>query len=335
MNHRYDALLVVSFGGPEGPEQVMPFLDNVLRGKRVPEERKRAVAEHYQHFGGVSPINAQNRALIAALEELFENRGPSLCVYLGNRNCPPLLADTLRQMAEDGVRQALAFVTSAYGSYSSCRQYRENIERARQEVGDRAPQVDKLRLFYNHPGFIQANADAVCEALAKTSGTDSVPVVFTAHSIPVSMASGSGYQQQLEEACRLVADRVGHSRWRLVYQSRSGSPHQPWLEPDVCDHLTDLREQGAGEVVLSPIGFISDHMEVLYDLDTEAKQLCDRIGLAMTRAATAGLQPQFVSMIRELVLERFDEGVPRRAWGSYRPAPDQCAPGCCPYPVRG
>ncbi len=330
MNHDYDAVLFVSFGGPEGPEQVMPFLDNVLRGKRVSQERKLAVAEHYQNFGGVSPINTQNRALICALQDQFKKQGPSLPVYLGNRNWHPLLADTLRQMARDGVRRALAFVTSAYGSYSSCRQYREDIERARQEVGEAAPQVDKLRLFYNHSGFIRANADAVCEALEKTSEPDSVQIVFTGHSISVSMASGSRYQQQLEEACYLVSNRVGHPNWRLVYQSRSGAPHQPWLEPDVCDYLTDLKKQGAREVVLSPIGFISDHMEVLYDLDTEAKELCERIGLTMIRAATAGLHPQFVSMIRELILERIDENVPRRAWGSNGPAPDQCAPGCCP-----
>ena len=334
MDREYDALLLVSFGGPEGPEQVLPFLNNVLRGKKVPLKRKLAVEQHYQHFGGVSPINAQNRALMAALQKQLQEKGSCLPLYLGNRNWRPMLTDTLQQMKRDGVRRALAFVTSAYAAYSSCRQYREDIERARHQLGEAAPQVDKLRLFYNHPGFIQANVDAVSEALAKMSRPSRTQIVFTAHSIPVAMASGCQYQAQLQETCRLVAERVNHPNWRLVYQSRSGPPHRPWLEPDVCDYLQYLRAQGTRQVVVSPIGFISDHMEVLYDLDTEAKEVCERIGLEMVRASTAGTHPKFVSMIRELILERLDKNRPRAVWGNNPPAPDQCAPGCCSYSTR-
>jgi ferrochelatase len=333
----YDAILVVSFGGPEGMEEVLPFLENVLRGRNVPPERMREVAHHYELFGGVSPINEQNRRLIAALEKELEENGPRLPVYWGNRNWHPLLADALRQMKDEGVRRALAFVTSAYSSYSGCRQYREDIERARAQVGEDAPHVDKLRAFYNHPGFIGPNVEAVGAALERfpAERRDSAEIAFTAHSIPVSMADGCDYRQQLLEACRLVAEGTGHARWRLVYQSRSGPPTQTWLEPDICDHLRKLKESGARDVVVSPIGFISDHMEVLYDLDTEARQLAETIGLNMIRAATVGAHPSFVRMIRELILERMSTQVPRRALGTLGPRQDICAPDCCLPPAHG
>ncbi len=332
MNQPYDAILFVSFGGPEGMDEVLPFLENVLRGRNVPPERMRAVAHHYELFGGVSPINGQNRALIAALERELSSTGPRLPVYWGNRNWRPFLADALRRMRADGVRHALAFVTSAYSSYSGCRQYREDIERARAEVGDDAPQVSKLRAFYNHPGFVEPNAESVRAALAQIPDArrDQAAVAFTAHSIPVSMASGCDYEAQLRETARLVAERAGCARrWRLVFQSRSGPPTQAWLEPDICEHLRALKSEGAADVVVAPVGFISDHMEVLYDLDTEARQVADELGLNMLRAATVGTHPTFVRMIRELIVERFDASAPRRFLGSHGARADACAPDCC------
>ncbi|HEX8721918.1 MAG TPA: ferrochelatase [Pyrinomonadaceae bacterium] len=337
----YDALLVVSFGGPEGPDEVMPFLSNVLRGRNVPESRMREVAHHYELFGGVSPLNGQNRRLISALERELETNGPRLPVYWGNRNWHPLLADTLGRMRDDGIKNALAFVTSAYSSYSGCRQYREDVERARVEVGEGAPRVEKLRAFFNHPGFVGPNAENLRAALAQIPAgrRPAARVAFTAHSIPAAMAAGCDYQPQLLETCRLVAESSGAAGWRLVFQSRSGPPAQPWLEPDILDHLRRLKGQGVSDVVVAPVGFISDHMEVLYDLDTEARQLSERLGLNMIRAATVGTHPEFVRMIRELILERLDPATPRRALGTLPPRQDSCAVDCCPQgasarPVR-
>ena len=332
MTETYDALLVVSFGGPEGMPEVMPFLENVLRGKNVPAERMQAVAHHYELFGGVSPINEQNRQLIAALREELAVNGPQLPIYWGNRNWHPLLADTLREMAHDGIKHALAFFTSAYSSYSGCRQYRENIERAQIEVGAAAPRVDKLRAFYNHPGFIEPNVENIRAALAEfpVESRASTEIAFTAHSIPQSMAEGSDYHAQLLETCRLIAHSLRHERWRLVFQSRSGPPTQPWLEPDICDYLSTLKDGGAQQVVIAPVGFISDHMEVLYDLDTEARALSDKLDLKMVRAATVGTHPTFVKMIRELMLERIAPAdTPRRFLGERGPVPDVCPVDCC------
>ncbi|MDT5294847.1 MAG: protoporphyrin/coproporphyrin ferrochelatase [Acidobacteriota bacterium] len=337
MNQTYDALLLVSFGGPEGMDDVMPFLSNVLRGRNVPEARMREVAHHYELFGGVSPINEQNRKLIAALEAELEENGPRLPVYWGNRNWHPLLADTLRRMRDDGVRHALAFITSAYSSYSGCRQYREDIERAREAVGTDAPRVEKLRAFFNHPGFIGPCVENLRVALERIppERRAAARVAFTAHSIPAAMAAGCDYERQLLETCRLVAEGAGHASRRLVFQSRSGSPAQPWLEPDICDHLRELKEAGAKDVVVAPVGFISDHMEVLYDLDTEARKLSEDIGLNMIRAATVGTHPSFIRMIRELMLERMNADTPRRALGAFTPAYDYCAADCClPGPAR-
>ena len=331
-NRVYDAVLVLSFGGPEGMDDVMPFLENVLRGRNVPPERMREVAHHYALFGGVSPINEQCRKLIAALEEELNAAGPRLPVYWGNRNWHPFLADTLRRMKADGVKRALAFVTSAYSSYSGCRQYLENIEQARAEVGDGAPAVEKLRAFYNHPGFVEPNAEHLRAALEQIPAQRRAEahVAFTAHSIPVSMSSNCDYRSQFLEAARLVAEGAGHGRWQLVFQSRSGPPSQPWLEPDICDHLRGLKASGARDVVVAPIGFISDHVEVLFDLDTEARAVSDEIGLDMIRAATVGTHPSFVKMIRELILERVEPDTPRRALGANGPRADFCLQGCCP-----
>lgn len=328
-----DAVLVVSFGGPEGMPDVMPFLENVLRGRNVPRERMLEVAHHYERFGGVSPLNGQNRALIAALRTELDAHGINLPIYFGNRNWHPLLADTLRQMRDDGVRHALAFFTSAYSSYSGCRQYRENIAKAQAEVGEGAPEVSLLRKFYNHPGFVETNAELVREAMGRLPAERRAEahVVFTAHSIPMAMARGCNYEVQLTETCRLVAERAGipEGRWKLVYQSRSGPPTQPWLEPDVLDYIRELKQLGIQEIVLSPVGFISDHMEVMYDLDTEALALAEELGMAAVRAATVGTHPMFVSMIRELIEERRGKSGEKRYLGARGPSHDVCPANCC------
>lgn len=338
----YDAFLLVSFGGPEGPDDVLPFLENVLRGRNVPRERMLEVAEHYYHFGGASPINAQNRALLAALKEEFAAAGLALPLYWGNRNWHPLLTDTLRQMRDDGVRRAIALFTSAFSSYSGCRQYRENIAAAQAAVGQDAPQVDKLRAFFNHPGFIEPMIEHTRQALAQLPPAQQpcAQLVFTAHSIPLGMARTCAYAAQFEEASRLVAEGLGHAAWQIAYQSRSGPPSQPWLEPDVGEVLETIACQAAaaGEepsaVVLVPIGFVSDHMEVQYDLDVEARQKAQSLGLPLVRASTVGTHPRFVRMIRELVEERLIKGAPRPVLGRLPPCPDVCPPDCCAYEPR-
>ena len=333
----YDAILVVSFGGPESREDVIPFLENVLRGRNVPRERMLAVAEHYYHFEGKSPINQQTRELITALKSELAQHGPTLPVYWGNRNWHPMLADTLRQMKQDGIRRALAFVTSAYSSYSGCRQYREDIARSQTEVGPGTTDIDKLRAFFNHPGFIEATEARLRDALAEVpaSSRQNIHVIYIAHSIPISMANTSDYVRQLEEVRKLVSERLGITNDALVYQSRSGAPGQPWLEPDILDYLRDVKTRNlASAVVLAPISFISDHMEVLYDLDIEARQLCESLSLPMARAKTVGVHPGFIRMIRELILERTAPGADRLALGSLGPRRDVCAEDCCPAPMR-
>jgi ferrochelatase len=265
------------------------------------------VAEHYYHFGGKSPINDQNRQLIAALDAELAQHGPRLPIYWGNRNWYPMLADTLRQMKVDGIRRALAFVTSAYSSYSSCRQYREDIARAQEAAGKGAPVVDKIRAYHNHPGFVEAVADHVQHSLAKIpeGRREAAYLIYTAHSIPLVMAQGCDYEKQLKETGRLVAERLGRKEWRLVYQSRSGPASQPWLEPDILDCLRQVKVRGgSSDVVIAPIGFVSDHMEILFDLDTQARELCRELGLQMVRAETVGTHPRFIRMIRELICER-------------------------------
>lgn len=338
----FDAILIVSFGGPEGMNDVMPFLANVLRGRNVPAERLREVARHYVLFNGVSPINEQNRKLIAALKAELEASGPRLPIYWGNRNWHPMLVDTVRQMAADGVKRALAFVTSAYNSYSGCRQYLEDIDRARAAIGPNAPRIDKLRAFYNHPGFIEANVGSVSTALTciPQERRADTQIVFTAHSIPRSMARHCDYEAQLQEAASLVAESVGEKQsqaatteklrpHQLVYQSRSGSPAQPWLGPDILDHLKTLKSTTTTDVVVAPIGFVLDNMEIVYDVDTEARALCDHLGLKMIRAATVGKHPKFVRMIRELILERVEPETPQRFLGQRGPAHAICPPDRC------
>jgi ferrochelatase len=333
----YDALLIVSFGGPEGPDDVLPFLENVTRGRNIPRERLLDVSEHYYHFGGVSPMNGEIRCLLGKLVHELNVHGPHLPVYWGNRNWHPLLRDVIEQMADDGVQHALAFVTSAFGSYSSCRQYREDIARARDEVGTTAPQIDVIRRFYNHPGFIEAVAERTTDALAELpeERRDAANLLFTAHSIPAAMASTGPYEVQLRESCRLVADALGRAQWQLAFQSRSGPPSQPWLEPDVESTLRAIAAGGGSrDVVVVPIGFLHDHMEVVFDLDIEVGELCEELGLTMTRAATPGLHPRFITMIRELIFERTCPGTERLARGADDPSPHECRPGCCQYSPR-
>lgn len=317
----YDAILLVSFGGPERHEDVIPFLENVLRGRNVPRERMLAVAEHYYHFDGRSPINDYCRALVEELKSVTD-----LPVYWGNRNWFPMLNDTVAQMAKDGVKHALAIATSAYSSYSGCRQYRENIVAARAAVGDTAPEIDKLPPFSGHPLFVKANTERVRAALGRIppERRDSARLVFTAHSIPTSMANASKYEAQLREVAAGVASALGVPEWDMAWQSRSGPPTQPWLEPDILDHLRALSAAGVKDVVVAPIGFLSDHMEVLYDLDIEAADESARLGLNLVRAETAGLHPAMAEMFRDLIAQA-RAGVM---------APGFCAIDCCPAPAR-
>ena len=328
----YDSLLLVSFGGPEGRDDVMPFLENVLRGKNVPRERMLEVAEHYYHFDGVSPINAQNRALISAIEQELDQRGIRLPIYWGNRNWHPMLAETLLQMKADGKQRALAFFTSMFSSYSGCRQYRENIAEAQSQVGQGAPVVEKLRFGFNHPEYIAAQCDLVEKALAGFVKPTAVRLLFAAHSIPMSMADNCRYVTQLKAASELIAQKLGAESWELVFQSRSGPPNQPWLEPDVCDRIEELAAAGTKELAIVPLGFISDHMEVLYDLDTEAAELCGRLGVTLARVPTVGVHPAFIRMIVDLIAERMAGASQRPALGSYGPSHDVCPQDCCLYP---
>src|SRR5215207_9435198 len=333
ISRAYDALLVLSFGGPEGMDDVMPFLENVTRLRNVPRERLEEVAEHYAHFGGVSPINAQNRALIAALERELAHHGIDRPIYFGNRNWHPLLPDTIDVMRADGVKNALLFVTSAYSSYSSCRQYREDVSRALDALGLEAHDMrfDKIRIFYNHPGFVEPMAQRVRAALESIpqDRRDATEIVFTAHSIPVSMAKGCAYERQLHEVSGLVAELAGAARYRLAWQSRSGPAHVPWLEPDILDELDRLHESGAEDVIVVPIGFISDHLEVLFDLDIEAQNQAHELNMNMIRVATVGTDPAFVAMIRELIEERLQKNPERRFLGELGASHDICALNCC------
>jgi protoporphyrin/coproporphyrin ferrochelatase len=318
----FDSVLILSFGGPDKHEDVIPFLENVLRGKNVPRERMLEVAEHYYHFDGRSPINDQNRALLDALRAELKEKGPNLPMYWGNRNWTPYLADTLREMHAAGHRNIATFVTSAFGSYSGCRQYREDIGRALEQTGLSDLNIGKLPHFCLRPEFIAVMADRVKEAHVALPAAKEL--VFTAHSIPLIMAETSPYVSQLQEACARTAAESGFSEsWKLVYQSRSGPSTQPWLEPDILQHIRERHAAGVRELIVCPIGFISDHMEVLYDLDTEAAALCDELGIQMTRAGTAGVHPGFVELIRTLITE-----------GEFSPAMARCVQDCCPAPQR-
>jgi ferrochelatase len=347
----YDSLLLAGFGGPEGPDDVMPFLENVTRGRGIPRERLEAVSHHYLALGGVSPINAQNRALVAALRSELAARGMDLPVYWGNRNWDPFLADELRRLHADGHRRVLAIATSAYASYSGCRQYREDLARALDDTGLAGEVVvDKVRLFFDHPGFVEPVSEGLAAALESLAAhgfdTTTTRVLFTTHSIPLAMAAASGppgrfdangayVAQHLAAIEAVVADARTHGTtvppWSLVYQSRSGSPLVPWLEPDINDALRDERAAGMRAAVVVPIGFVSDHVEVVWDLDTEARETCEGLGIRMIRVATPGTHPAFVAGLVDLVEERLD-GEPAAALSPIGPWPSVCAAGCCANP---
>jgi protoporphyrin/coproporphyrin ferrochelatase len=349
----YDAFLLLSFGGPEGPDDVLPFLENVTQGRGVPRERLAEVAEHYYAHGGVSPINGQCRAMLAAIGSEFAAAGVNLPLYWGNRNWQPFIEDTVRQLKADGVRHALAFVTSAYSSYSACRQYLDDIDRAVAAVGPGAPKIDKIRPYFNHPGFIEPFAAGVEEALSSLPAAvqAGARLVFTAHSVPLGMAAASGsvstgtaapaavggrYAAELLQAARLVAERTrgGSLPFDLVWQSRSGPPSVPWLEPDVNDHITALAKEGAASaVVVVPVGFVSDHMEVVHDLDVEVAETAASLGLPFARAAAPGTTPRFAAMVSELVAER-TSGAPALALGDFPPRLGDCPADCCRYAPR-
>lgn len=313
-------------------EEVMPFLDNVLRGKGVPEERKLEVAHHYELFGGVSPINAQNRELVEKLRAALPAAGVDLPVLLANRNTPPYIPDVMRECMDRGYKKVLVYITSGFSCYSGCRQYRENLMAARAELGEGAPNFDKIRVFFNHPLFIETVSDKVAEALALLPAEKRADarVVFTAHSIPMAMANTSDYTKQLAESARLIAERLELPAHDLVYQSRSGPPQVPWLEPDICDHLDQLKQDGVRAVVVSPLGFVSDHMEVLFDLDLEARDHAREIGLDYVRASTPGNDRRMIEMIVELIRERALDLPERRAIGCLPPKHDVCPENCCP-----
>ena len=322
-----DAIVVASFGGPEGLDDIRPFLENVTRGRGIPPERLDEVGEHYHHFNGISPLNGLNREIIRHVEEELEKQGRNLPVYFANRNWHPFWNETIEKMVHDGIRHALVFATSAWAGYSGCRQYDEDIEKARrhcQEQGITPPDLTKLRQFYDHPEFIEAEAEAVQEALAKipSDRRENCRIVFTAHSIPVSADKTSGnpgdgdylYSRQIYEAARLTAAKLGLSDddFDLVWQSRSGPPHIPWLEPDIVDHISAFHDQGIPAAVVSPIGFVSDHVEVAWDLDTELAHEAKDFDMAIERAATVGPTQRFTRMIIDLIDEYIEGREPLR-----------------------
>jgi len=329
--HDYDAVLIVSFGGPEGPDDVLPFLDNVLRGLPIKPESKARIAERYNAFGGISPINGHTREFIGALRNELDSQGPALPIYWGNRNWHPMLEDTVKQMRDDGVKRAVAYVTSVFSSYSGCRKYREDLYAATTAV-DSAPIIDKLRMGFNHPGFVEASIDRVSEAMQRIAPErrDRTPILFTAHSLPESMARHSNYEAQLDDCCRLIGDALEHQRWQLVFQSNNASyGGEPWLGPDISDAIEAVHGEGAEHVVVAPIGFVCDHMEVVLDLDVEAADTAAKLGIEMYRAHTVGTHPAYIGMVRDLIVERMSASPIRRALGELGPNHDRCPSDCC------
>ena len=350
----YDAILLASFGGPEGQEDVIPFLRNVTAGRGIPDERLEEVATHYRANGGISPINAQNRALKAALETELARRGVELPVLWGNRNWAPYIKDVLQDAYDTGYRRILMVTTSVYSSYSSCRQYREDLGMNLLKTGlDKKLQVDKVRQYFDHPGFVEPFVEGVRESVAKVRAqlahkgveNEKIEILFSTHSIPTADAEASGPRdREFEEGSAYVAQHLANARaimdripeaagldWQLVYQSRSGAPHIPWLEPDINDAIAELPAKGVNGVVIVPLGFVSDHMEVLWDLDTEAMDTCKELGLAADRTPTPGIHDTFVSGLVDLVQERTVENniADRPALTALGPWYDVCRPGCC------
>lgn len=346
----FDSVLFLSFGGPDGPDDVMPFLENVTRGRGVPRDRLEAVAKHYQHFGGVSPINRLNLDMIDALRAGLAARGRDLPVWFGNRNWNPMAEDTLADMYRAGHRRVLVFPTSAWGGYSGCRQYHEDIDRALRSLARLEPTstasdsgvvLRKLPQYWAEPAFLDAGADAVRRAAASLPDATTRPrLVFTAHSVPMSADRSSGppddsglYSRQVLASATAVAERLGYDEFDQVWQSRSGPPQVPWLEPDICDHLEDLAAQGVTQVIVYPIGFISDHLEVIWDLDNEAAELAAELGMGYARADTVGTDPRFVDMIIDMVDRYADGGGDTDAFGCGDNG-SLCRPECCAPPAR-
>ncbi|AIT61108.1 ferrochelatase [Corynebacterium doosanense] len=339
--NEYDALLVLSFGGPEGNDEVLPFLQNVTRGRGIPDERLVEVGKHYYHFDGVSPLNALNREIISNLEAELTRRGTELPVYFGNRNWHPFAEDAAAQMVKDGVRNALVFATSAWAGFSACLQYNEDIRRIRESHPEL--RLTKLRQFYDHPLFIAEMADAVREAYAEVpeDRRDHTRLLFTAHSVPTdadNRAGGEGgknlYSRQVAEASRLIAAEVGVADYDLVWQSRSGNPATPWLEPDVVDHTEAIAQSdGVRSVVVCPVGFISDHMEVVWDLDTELQEAADDLDVTVHRTRTAGPSQRFSTMVADLIAEMTDDkpaqGIGQLSVQGCTVNGAACRPGCC------
>ena len=320
MSQPFDAVLLVAFGGPQGPADVRPFLENVLRGRRVSPERIDEVAHHYERFGGVSPLTELTMKQARALEAALRDRGVPLPVHVGMRNWHPFLPDTLNDMARAGVRRAIGLLAAAQRSYSGCLQYKENVRDARLAVsggGARPPEIVYVADWHEHPGFIEANADHIRAAIDRLppDRRDRARLVFTAHSIPVSMAARYPYEANLRASAEMIAKAVGRDDWTLVYQSRSGRPEDPWLAPDVCDYLVEERQRGLDTVVLSPIGFLCDHIEVLYDLDVEAAEACRESGITMVRAEAVNVHPRFIDALADAVTETY------RRYDGARPLP--------------
>lgn len=332
----YDAVLIVSFGGPEAPEEVVPFLRRVTRGRGIPEDRLDLVAEHYYHFGGVSPINAEVRRFIERLRPALQREGVDLPVYWGNRNWSPFLEDTVVQMAADGIRTAVAYATSVFSSYPGCRQYLEDIEWASAACGDGAPAIDKVAPIWDSPGFLAAVGSATSAALGRLGAAgEGAELIFTAHSLPCAMAETSEYVAQLEQAAAYVASPLGPARpWSLAFQSRSGPPTQPWLGPDITDHLEAKAERGLRAAVLVPIGFVSDHIEVLYDLDIEAAAKAKAVGIKMERAATVGADPLYVDQVAKVLADKVAGRAGEAGITGHR-RPEPCELGCCPKVAIG
>lgn len=338
MSHTHsaiDSILLVSFGGPEGPEDVIPFLENVLRGKPVPRERMLEVAEHYFHFGGISPINKQNRDIIDRLKQALDEAGLDLPIYWGNRNWKPYIVDALGQIRADGFSMPLPIFTNMFSCYSGCRQYRENLRDATEELADESLQLaPRLRFGFNHPRFIAGQVDLTNQALSEIKEADrkATKILFAAHSIPLTMSDNCNYVIQLTESARLIAEEMGWDSWEVVYQSRSGPPQQPWLEPDICDRIRQLAAEGLKAAVVVPLGFVSDHMEVMFDLDTEAKEVCEELGVTYSRAPAVSVHPEFTAMLVDLIQERLTDNSDKQCVGRLPPLHDVCPVDCCLYP---
>ncbi|MGB1822662.1 MAG: ferrochelatase [Acidimicrobiales bacterium] len=331
---RFDSLLLLSFGGPENSDDVMPFLRNVTAGRGVPDERLAVVAEQYELFGGKSPINELNQQLLCALNEELASRGHEMATFWGNRNWHPFVTDTIADLKSLGHTSTVCLVTSAFSSYSGCRQYHEDLDRARNEVPG-APNIERVRVYWDHPDFLGTAAELLAESRDAAGLSSETPVLHSAHSLPLSMAANCDYQQQLNEAASIVNELAGmRGPYEVVFQSRSGPPSVPWLTPDIDQRIHELAEQGTQELLVHPLGFVADHMEVLFDLDTQSAAAAKEAGVKMVRTPTVGTHPRFVSMLVDLVEEAAGLRADRPSLSKSGPRPDKCNSQCCPAPTR-